>query len=61
MWPVHAVSKSLILRTRRVLAKHNRLEAGGRMVLTQPSAATVARTLADTEAASPTAVANRYS
>jgi ceramide glucosyltransferase len=38
-----------------------RLEAGGRMVLTQPSAATLARSLADTEAATPTAVADRYS
>ena len=34
-----------------------RLEPGGRMVLVQPSAATVARTLADTEAATPAAVA----
>lgn len=38
-----------------------RLEQGGRMVLVQPSATTVARTLADTEAATPTAVADRYS
>jgi len=38
-----------------------RLEPGGRMVLVQPSAAAVARTLADTEAATPTAVADRYS
>ena len=38
-----------------------RLEAGGRMVLTQPSAATLARSLADTEAASPSEVADRYS
>jgi hypothetical protein len=38
-----------------------RLEDGGRMVLVRPSAATVARTLADTEAAIPTVVADRYS
>jgi len=38
-----------------------RLEAGGRMVLTQPSAATLARSLADTGAASPSEVADRYS
>ena len=38
-----------------------RLELGGRMVLVQPSAATVARTLADTEAATPAAVVDRYS
>jgi len=30
-------------------------------VLTQPSAATLARSLADTEAASPSEVADRYS
>ena len=38
-----------------------RLEHGGRMVLVQPSAATLARSLADTEAATPTSVADRYS
>ena len=38
-----------------------RLEDGGRMVLVGPSAATVAHTLADTEAAIPTVVADRYS
>jgi ceramide glucosyltransferase len=38
-----------------------RLEPGGRMVLVQPSAASVAQTLADSEAATPTAVADRYS
>ena len=38
-----------------------RLEQGGRMVLVKPSAATLARTLADTEAATPTATADRYS
>jgi hypothetical protein len=38
-----------------------RLEQGGRMVLVKPSAATLARTLADTEAASPAATADRYS
>ncbi len=38
-----------------------RLEHGGRMVLLQPSASTVARTLADTEAATPAALGNRYS
>ncbi len=38
-----------------------RLEQGGRMVLVHPGAATVARTLADTEAATPTAVGDRYS
>ena len=38
-----------------------RLEVGGRMVLVRPSAATVARTLADTEATIRTAVADRYS
>jgi ceramide glucosyltransferase len=38
-----------------------RLEAGGRMVLTHPGAATLARSLADTEAASPSEVADRYS
>lgn len=35
-----------------------RLEEGGRMVLVRPSAATIARTLADTEAATPTVVAD---
>ena len=38
-----------------------RLEEGGRMVLVRPGAATVARTLADTEAATPTVTADRYS
>jgi ceramide glucosyltransferase len=38
-----------------------RLEPGGRMVLVRPSAATVARSLSDTEAASPRAVADHYS
>jgi ceramide glucosyltransferase len=38
-----------------------RLEPGGRMTLVRPSAATVARTLAETEAATPAAVADRYS
>jgi len=38
-----------------------RLVEGGRMVLVKPSAATVARTLAETEAATPAAVADRYS
>lgn len=38
-----------------------RLEQGGRMVLVQPSAATVARSLSDTEAATPAAVVDRYS
>jgi ceramide glucosyltransferase len=38
-----------------------RLEQGGRMVLVKPSAATVARTLAETEEASPAAVVDRYS
>jgi ceramide glucosyltransferase len=38
-----------------------RLEDGGRMVLVRPGAATVARTLADAEAAIPTVVADRYS
>lgn len=38
-----------------------RLEEGGRMVLVHPSAATVARTLADTEAVTPTVVVDRYS
>ena len=36
-----------------------RLEDGGRMVLVQPTAATVARTLADTEAVAPTVVVDR--
>ncbi len=38
-----------------------RLEPGGRMVLVRPSAAAIARTLAETEAATPAAVADRYS
>jgi hypothetical protein len=38
-----------------------RLEQGGRMVLVQPSAATIAQTLADTEAATPTVFSDRYS
>jgi ceramide glucosyltransferase len=38
-----------------------RLQEGGRMVLVRPSAATVARTLADTEGATSTVVADRYS
>jgi len=38
-----------------------RLEQGGRMVLVQPSAATIAQTLADTEAATPVVIVDRYS
>ncbi len=38
-----------------------RLEPGGRMILVRPSADTVAPTLADTEAATPTAIVDRYS
>jgi hypothetical protein len=38
-----------------------RLEAGGRMVLVRPSKATIARTLAETEAATPAGMADRYS
>ena len=38
-----------------------RLEQGGRMVLVHPSADTVARTLANTEAATPIVIGDRYS
>ncbi len=38
-----------------------RLESGGRMILVRPSADTVARTLADTETATPTAIVDWYS
>ncbi len=38
-----------------------RLEPGGRMVLVRPSPATIARTLAETEVASPAGMADRYS
>jgi ceramide glucosyltransferase len=38
-----------------------RLEASGRMVLVRPGAATIARSLAETEAATPAATVDRYS
>ena len=38
-----------------------RLEDGGRMLLVQPSAATVAPTLVETEVVTPTVVVDRYS